>query len=59
MNRILDVLQERRSKIICLDEIDKMSRQFQHKLLNFMELDRVDVVQQKKEYHFQIKGTLQ
>src|SRR5215469_8013689 len=36
-NRILDVLQERRPKIICIDELDKMARQFQEKLLNFME----------------------
>src|SRR5215472_4353158 len=29
-NRILDVLQERRPKIVCIDELDKMSRQFQN-----------------------------
>jgi replication-associated recombination protein RarA len=36
-NRILDALQEKRPKIICIDELDKMPRQFQDKLLNFME----------------------
>jgi hypothetical protein len=36
-NRILDVLEEKRPKIICIDELDKMPKQFQDKLLNFME----------------------
>ena len=27
--RILDVLEEKRSKIICIDELDKMPKQFQ------------------------------
>src|SRR5215471_12552160 len=53
-SRILDVLQERRPKIICIDELDKMSRQFQNQLLNFMESGRVKVDQQKKQYNFQI-----
>src|SRR5215469_9163031 len=55
-NRILDVLQEKRPKIILLDELDKMQRQFQNQLLNFMESGRVDVEQQRKQYHFEIKG---
>ncbi len=33
-----------------------MSRQFQNQLLNFMESGRVDVEQQKRQYHFEIKG---
>jgi hypothetical protein len=32
-NRILDVLEEKRPKIICIDELDKMPKQFQDKLL--------------------------
>jgi hypothetical protein len=55
-NRILDVLQEKRPNIICLDELDKMSRHLQCQLLNFMEFGRVKVDQQKKQYDFQIKG---
>jgi DNA polymerase III delta prime subunit len=55
-NRILDVLEEGRPKFICIDELDKMSRQFQNQLLNFMESGRVDVEQQRKQYHFEIKG---
>jgi MoxR-like ATPase len=55
-NRILDVLEEKRPKIILLDEIDKMSRTFQNQLLGFMETGRVDVEQQRKQYHFQISG---
>ncbi|MGA9151041.1 MAG: ATP-binding protein [Candidatus Nitrosopolaris sp.] len=55
-NRILDVLEQERPKIICIDEIDKMSRVFQNQLLNFMESRRVKVDQQKKQYDFEIKG---
>ncbi|MFZ0513255.1 MAG: AAA family ATPase [Candidatus Nitrosopolaris sp.] len=39
-NRTLDVLEEQRPKIICIDELDKMSKQFQNKMLNFMENGR-------------------
>jgi holliday junction DNA helicase RuvB len=31
-NRILDVLEEERPKIICIDELDKMPRTFQNQL---------------------------
>jgi replication-associated recombination protein RarA len=55
-SRILDVLEEKRPRIICIDELDKMPRQFQNQLLNFMESGRVKVDQQKKQYDFKIKG---
>ena len=55
-NRILDVLEQERPKIICIDKLDKMSRQFQNQLLNFMDTGRVKVDQQHKQYDFQIKG---
>jgi holliday junction DNA helicase RuvB len=55
-NRILDILEERRPKIICIDELDKMPRQFQEKLLNFMESGRIKVDQMRKQYDFTIKG---
>jgi replication-associated recombination protein RarA len=55
-NRILDVLEEERPKIICIDEAEKMSRVFQNQLLNFMESGRVKVDMQKKQYDFEIKG---
>jgi len=55
-NRILDVLQERRPKIICIDELDKMPRTFQNQLLNFMESGTVKEDQQKEQYDFEIKG---
>jgi replication-associated recombination protein RarA len=55
-NRILDVLEEKRLKIILLDELDKMGRSWQNQLLSFMESGRVDVEQQRKQYHFEIKG---
>jgi hypothetical protein len=46
-NKILDVLEQERPKIICLDEIDKLQKSYQHILLNFMESGRVDVEQQR------------
>jgi replication-associated recombination protein RarA len=55
-NRILDVLEEKRPKIILLDELDKMGKSWQNQLLNFMESGRVDVEQQRKQYHFEITG---
>jgi len=55
-NRILDVLEEKRPKIICIDELDKMPRQFQEKLLNFMESGHIKIDQVRKQYDFTIKG---
>ena len=55
-NRILDVLEQERPKIICIDELDKMPRTFQNQLLNFMESGRVKVDQQRKQYDCEIKG---
>ncbi|MGC1930221.1 MAG: AAA family ATPase [Candidatus Nitrosopolaris sp.] len=55
-NRILDVLEEQRPKIICIDELDKMSKQFQNKLLNFIEGGRVKVDRVHTSYDFEIKG---
>jgi len=55
-NRILDVLEERPPKTILIDELDKMDKTWQNMLLNFMESGKVDVEQQRKQYHFEIKG---
>jgi MoxR-like ATPase len=55
-NRILDVLQEERPRVICIDELDKMPRQFQGKLLNFMESGHIKVDQMRKQYDFKING---
>jgi MoxR-like ATPase len=55
-NRILDILEEKRPKIICVDELDKMPKQFQDKLLNFMESGHIKVDQMHKQYDFKIKG---
>jgi holliday junction DNA helicase RuvB len=55
-NRILDVLEEERPRAICIDELDKMSRQFQNQLLNFLESGRIKVDQQRKSYDFEIRG---
>jgi replication-associated recombination protein RarA len=50
---LLDVLEEKRPKIICIDESDKMPKQFQEKLLNFVENGHIKVDQR---YDFKIKG---
>jgi DNA polymerase III delta prime subunit len=55
-SRILDVLKDKRPKIICLDELDKMGRQFQEKLLGFMESGHIKVDQIRRQYDFTIKG---
>jgi hypothetical protein len=54
-NRILDVLEEQRPRVICIDELDKMSRQFQNQLLNFLE-SGCKVDQKCRSYDFEIKG---
>ena len=55
-SRILNVLEEERPKVICIDELDKMSSQFQNRLLNFLESGRIKVDQIKCSYDFEIKG---
>jgi Holliday junction DNA helicase RuvB len=55
-NKILDVLEEERPRIICIDELDKMPRTFQNQLLNFMESGRIKIDQMKRQYDFEIKG---
>ncbi len=57
-SRILDALEEKRPKIICIDELDKMPKQFQEKLLNFMESGYIKVDQMCKHYDFKIKGAV-
>jgi Holliday junction DNA helicase RuvB len=55
-NKILDILEQKRPQVICVDELDKMPRTFQNQLLNFMESGRVKVTQMKRQYDFEIKG---
>ena len=55
-NRVLDVLEEERPKIICIEELDKMPKQFQEKLFNFVESGHIKVDQMRKQYDFGIKG---
>jgi len=55
-NRVLDVLEQKRPKIICIDELEKMPTNFQNKLLNFLESGHVKVDQKKVQYDFTIKG---
>jgi MoxR-like ATPase len=44
------------ANLICIDELDKMPKQFQDKLLNFMESGHIKVDQMRKHYDFNIKG---
>ena len=53
-SRILDVLEEKRPKIILLDEAEKMGRPFQNQLLNFLESGHVKVTQMRRNYDFEI-----
>jgi hypothetical protein len=55
-SRILDVLEEQRPRVICIDELDKMSRQFQNQLLNFLDSGGIKVDQQRRSYNFEIRG---
>jgi len=55
-NKILDVLEQKRPSIILIDEIEKASRVWLEKLLNFLESGHVKVDQQKKSYDFTIKS---
>ena len=47
-------LEENRPKIICKNELDEMPKQFQEKLLNFVESGQWD--QMRIQYDFRIKG---
>jgi holliday junction DNA helicase RuvB len=51
-NRIL----EERPKVILLDEIDKMSRTWQGKLLNLLESGRVKIDQKNLQLDFELDG---
>jgi hypothetical protein len=51
-NRILDVLDERRPKIICIDELDKMPKQFQENGfdISLFELEKILATLVKKGF---------
>jgi Holliday junction resolvasome RuvABC ATP-dependent DNA helicase subunit len=51
-NKILDVLNEEKPNIVCIDELEKIPKNFQEKILNLCESGRVDVEQKKSQYHF-------
>ncbi len=55
-SKILDMLEQKKPKIILLDEIEKMSRPFQNQLLGFLESGHIKVTQMRRNYDFQIKG---
>jgi replication-associated recombination protein RarA len=55
-SRILDILEQKKPKVILLDELEKMSRPFQNQLLNFLESGHVKVTQMHRNYDFEIKS---
>jgi MoxR-like ATPase len=55
-NKILDVLNDERRGIVCIDELDKMPKNFQEKLLNPCESGRVDVEQKNVQYHLTLQN---
>lgn len=55
-NRILSELELKPPRIICLDELEKMPRNFQEKMLSFLESGEVKVDQQRLQLDFEIKG---
>jgi ATP-dependent Lon protease len=55
-SRILQVLEEERPKIVLLDEIDKLPRNFSEKLLGFLESGRVKIDQKNLQLDFELKA---
>lgn len=53
---LLDTLNNNRgAKIILIDELEKMARNFQNMLLNMMETGEINVIQMKRRYSFTMK----
>jgi replication-associated recombination protein RarA len=52
--RMLDVLEQERPRIICIDEIEKLQKNYQEKILNFAESGKVKVDQMARQYDFTI-----
>lgn len=53
---MLDTLNNNRgAKIILIDELEKMARNFQNMLLNMMETGEINVIQMKRRYSFTMK----
>jgi ATP-dependent Lon protease len=55
-NRILQVPDEKRPKIVLLDELDKLPPRYQGVILNFLESGRVKVDQKNLQLDFTIKN---
>jgi len=51
-NQFVDMLDKQRPKIICIDELDKMSTDFQNHLLNFLENGHI----KDRSFHFEIQN---
>jgi Holliday junction resolvasome RuvABC ATP-dependent DNA helicase subunit len=55
-NKILTILEQERPRIVCIDEIEKMPRNFQEKLLSLCESGHVKVDQKNFQCDFKIEG---
>jgi hypothetical protein len=51
-NQSVDMLHKQTPKIICIDELDKLSTDFQHHLLNFLENGHM----KDRSFHFEIQN---
>jgi len=54
-NKIFDELNLHKPSVICIDELEKMKRNYQNQLLNFAEDGRVRVVQHNRQFDFDLK----
>lgn len=57
-NRLLDKMNENKETLryLCIDELEKMWKNYQEELLTFFESGRVIVEKQSKRYNIQVKG---
>jgi replication-associated recombination protein RarA len=55
-NRMLEVLDEERPHVVCIDELDKMPKPFQNKLLNLLESGRIRVDQKNLQLNFELEN---
>jgi holliday junction DNA helicase RuvB len=55
-NRMLEVLDEERPDVVCIDELDKMPKPFQNKLLNLLESGHIKVDQKNLQLNFELEN---
>ena len=53
---MLEVLDEERPDVVCIDELDKMPKPFQNKLLNLLESGHIKVDQKNLQLNFELEN---